>query len=136
MKAKILVFLIIAAIIEFAVVVIKPSKKMEGLPVVYITEDATVNIICPEKITYFSADKELEAKLANEKLLEVRMKEPGDSLFLVTVASKFYFVMYNFTYLPGKTGKEIETNVVMTEKERIDKLSEHYKKFMKSLKTF
>ena len=137
MKArKILVFPIIAAIVEFAVVAIKPSKKMEGLPVVYITGDATVNITCPEKIIYFRADKELEAKLANEKMLEVRMKEKGDSMLLVTVGSEYYFVSYNFTYAPDKSIKDIKTNIAMTEEERIDKISAYYKKFVRNLKIF
>ncbi|MEL7585304.1 MAG: hypothetical protein AAGU19_01235 [Prolixibacteraceae bacterium] len=125
-----IIILVGFGIVEVAYLLIFPSKGIETFPVVYITDGSTIRISCPEKIIHYKTDKALEGKLVQEKTLEVRLKQPGDSSWLVTVASENYFASWNFTYLPGENPDEIVTTIRMTEKDRIGKIFGKYRKWV------
>ncbi|MCE5223125.1 hypothetical protein LLG10_02900 [bacterium] len=115
---------------------ISPDFSLKGNRDLYITDGSTIKISCPEKIIHYKTDKALESKLIQEKTLEVRLKQPGDSSWLVTVASENYFASWNFTYLPGKNPGELNTTIVMTEKDKTDKAWSLYKKMVNQLDSF
>ena len=131
-----IIFLLGFGIIEVAYILIFPSKGIETFPAVYITDGAAIKIICPEKIIHYKTDKALESMLIQEKMLEVRLKQPGDSTLLVTVASENYFASWNFTYLPGKNPDELDTILVMTKKDKTGKAWSYYKKLVNQLDSF
>ncbi|MGV8135973.1 MAG: hypothetical protein AB2L20_12220 [Mangrovibacterium sp.] len=133
-KGLILVMLVFG-IIEFAYVLMFPSKGIETFPVVCITDGATIKITCPEEILHHKADRALEAKVVQGKTLEVRLKQPGDKM-LVTVASENYFASWHFIYLPDKGPSEVDTTIVMTEKDKTDKAWSIYKKLVNQLDSF
>lgn len=131
-----IIILVGFGIVEVAYLLIFPSKGIETFPVVYITDGSTIRISCPEKIIHYKTDKALESKLVEEKTLEVSLKQPGNSKLLVTVASENYFASWNFTYLPGKNPGELDTMLVMTEKDKTDKAWSYYKKLVNQLDSF
>lgn len=133
-KGLILVMLVFA-IIEFAYVLMFPSKGIKTFPVVYITDGATIKITCPEEILHYKADKALEGKVVEGKTLEVRLKQPGDKM-LVTVASENYFASWHFVYLPDKGSSEVDTTIVMTEKDKTGKGWSYYKRLVNKIDSF
>lgn len=130
-----ILLMLVFGIIEFAYVLMFPSGGIETFPIVYITDRATIKITCPEEILHHKADKALEANVVQGKTLQVRLKQPGEKM-LVTVASENYFALWHFVYLPDKGYSEVDTTIVMTEKDKTGKGWSYYKRLVNKIDSF